>query len=131
MFTQIKLELIGWKTWKDDLLQVKVVNRIVPGLGRRFKKASPWWVAEITGRDPKFKYNRAFVRPRVDYTLAAESFNRGVFGYYLVETGKFYEIKELDGECHANRYFLTVSETGEKIRITEMELVECLNSKNI
>ncbi len=126
MFTQIRLELIGWKTWQDDRLQMAIADRIVPGVGRNFARPSPWWVAEITGRSRKYRYARSFIQPHVDYTMASDSFNRGVFAYYLVESGRMYEVKEKTPEENL-RYFLTVSEHGEKIKLTEEELNLCLD----
>ena len=59
--------------------------------------------------------------------MASDSFNRGVFAYYLVESGRMYEVKEKTPAEENLRYFLTVSEHGEKIKLTEEELNLCLD----
>jgi hypothetical protein len=54
-------------------------NDCMPGLGdalvgaKAYRPSPPGWVAEITGFDIKYKYERRFLLGKYDYSLAAAS----------------------------------------------------------
>lgn len=73
------------------------------------------WVAEITGRHPKYKFNREFLTP-IEKNWSSSG-KTGSTRYELVE-GKVYEVNE---PWHG-RYFLTV-ENGEAKKISAEEVL--------
>src|SRR5262245_32437940 len=107
MKAQIKIEAIGDDT--DQLLRffTSFTNELVPGLGDMTFGGKPkpsYWVAQITGVHERFKYERKFLKGKKDYTHANRKGSRGVFVYYLVESGNVYEVKR----SSKRRYFCIV-----------------------
>jgi hypothetical protein len=82
-----------------------MADSIVPGLGRATFGSFPLyvWVAEISGRDPKYTLARTFLRFKRDYAQANSKGSRGIYAVYLLDAEKLYEVK--DGK---DRYFCTV-----------------------
>ena len=96
MKASLKIEAIG-----DDVDQMlrfftQLTNDLSPGLGNMTfgKPLQTYWVAQITGVDPKYKYARSFLRGRKDYTHSNRKGSRGVFVHYLLESGYLYEVKK-------------------------------------
>jgi len=85
---------------------------------------APYWVARITGTDPKYKYNRLFIKGRKDYSKSNSIGSRGIFIYYELDDG-IYEIKERIAWTKSDRYFIKVVSGGYK-RIPEKEVQKCL-----
>lgn len=114
MKAQIKIEAVG-----DDVDQMlrffsTMTNDLVPGLGdmtfgtNNGKPKPSYWVAQIIGVHPVFKYERKFIKGKKDYSQANRKGSRGVFVYYLVESGNVYEVKR----SSKRRYFCIVDEEG-------------------
>jgi hypothetical protein len=84
-----------------------MADRIVPGLGRAtFGSFPPYvWVAEITGRDPKYTLSRTFLPFKRDYAQANSKGSRGIYAVYLLDAEKLYEVK--NGK---DRYFCIVKD---------------------
>jgi|GEM_PF-1008693 len=121
----LEIELKG-----DDMRQMMklwtgVTNMIFPGLGDLTFGGYPssGWVAEITGFDKKFKYQRNFLRYKKDYSRANSKGSRYVYAEYILESGKLYDVKD-----NKERYFCTVNDEGDIITLTEQEVVEWLNN---
>lgn len=108
-----------------------MTNIAIQGLGDLAfgKFRNPSWVAKILAFDKKYKYKRDFLKHNIDYSSSSSTGNRGVFAYYILESGFLYEIKEQVSWKRFDRYFSVVSEDGEVKRITEQEAIEWL--KNI
>jgi hypothetical protein len=89
------------------------------GIGRRIVGSipPPVWVAEITGRDPKYKYARKFLRYKKDYSQSNSKGTRGIYAVYVIDDGRIYEVK--DGK---QRYFCIVQDW--KIKQIDLEYVE-------
>ena len=79
------------------------------------------WCAEITGLSPVARYERCFLRGRKDYARANSVGSRGVYVYYLLDSGHLYEVSSPQGWKRVDRYFCTVSEEGHLTRLTEQE----------
>lgn len=114
MKAQIKIEAIG-----DDVdhflrsLQ-NLTNDLVPGLGTRtFGYKPSYWVSQIIGSDPIYKYARSFLKGKKDYAHANSKGSRGVFVYYLLESGYVYEVKRNS----KRRFFCTVDDEGDIIEV--------------
>lgn len=119
-----ELELRG-----DDVRQLGKMysylgNEVMPGLGTALFKIPPSaWVAEITGLDHKYKYKRNFLPYKKDYSRSNSVGSRGVYAVYILETGKIYEIKD-----HKDRYYCTVTDNGNIVRLSEDEVKEWLKN---
>lgn len=125
----LKLEAIG-----DDMhsiidLHRRRVNEAVPGLGdATFGRPNQPWVAEITGPDPTYTYQRRFVRGKKDYSKANSKGSRGVYLWFLLESGRVYEVNERKTWSTTERYFCRVADDGEIIRMSREEVAAwCAN----
>lgn len=83
------------------------------------------WVAEIRGRSRKYGLARAFIRGKKDYSEANSVGSRGVYIYYFLEPGRYYEVSEPRSWRHTERYFAKVR-GGKVVRVDEEELEQWL-----
>jgi len=119
----LELELRGddmaqWtKLWKS------IANDMTPGFGNIIFGNMPKsaWVAEIAGTHQKYKYDRRFLRYNKDYSRSNSKGSRGVFAMYILESGHLYDVKD-----HKNRYFCTVDNDGNIIKIPQSEVDQWL-----
>lgn len=102
---------------------------MLPGFGDYFvgRKYSGPWVAEITGRNPKFKLSRSFVPSKRDYSKANSKGSRGIYLWYILESGKLYEVYKMSSWKGTDRYFCTVTPKGEIKRMNKEEVEQWLN----
>lgn len=125
MKAQIKIEAIGDDT--DQLLRAyaNFTNSLVPGLGdmtfgtNNGKPKPSYWVAQITGVHQVFHYERKFLKGKKDYTYSNSKGSRGVYVYYLLESGNIYEVKSPVSWKRTERYFCIVTEDGEIQRVNK------------
>lgn len=66
------------------------------------------WVAEITGRHPKFQFERKFLTP-VDRKWSSSG--KTGWTFFEVEEGKIYQVQE----PFKGRYFITIRDGKEQI----------------
>lgn len=131
MRASLRLEAIG-----DDLDQHlritrAIVDRVVGEGGSNLllgRWPARYWAAEITGFDSKFGYARTFLRGKKDYSDANGVGSRGVYVYYILESGHVYEVLRPKSWGRSIRYFCTVSETGEIVTMTKDEVNEWLKN---
>lgn len=116
----LKLECINdnWGMPPEVLVFVPLLND-----GKRLPNR--YWVAEITGRSNKYKFERKFLNCKKDYTESNSTGTRGVYAYYILEEGKIYEVSSPQTWSSTDRYFCTI-ENGNLIRLSSEE-VENLN----
>lgn len=120
----LELELRGDDVRQMGKMYASICDDIAPGLGTSLFSMPPSaWVAEITGADPKYKFKREFLRFKKDYSRANSVGSRGVYANYILESGKIYDIKE-----HKDRYYCTVTDNGNIVRLSEDEVKEWLNN---
>ena len=83
------------------------------------------WIAEITGKDPKYKFAREFIGNR-DYSQADE-FGNGAITQATLEEGHLYEINapHPDG---VDRHFCTIV-NDEIVELGYRELMERLEAR--
>lgn len=125
----LKLECIG-----DDSRQYLRLGKgiITETLGAGMAEAvvgkipAACWVAQITGTDPKFKFQREFMQGKKDYSESNSVGSRGVYLHYFLDDG-IYEVKEQVSWNRSRRYFLRVTE-GQTEEIAEDEVLKCLKS---
>lgn len=113
------------KLW-DNIMYMGVSKHGVPKKYAETFKPMPstGWIAEIIGFDPKFKYQRDFVKFKKDYSRANSKGSRGVYAVYILESGKIYDIKD-----NKFRYFAIVENDGNIKEIPETEVLKCLKAR--
>jgi hypothetical protein len=80
------------------------------------------WVAEITGLDDRYKYARRFLPHKTDLREASSTRNRGVMFWWTLDPGKLYQAYyRTSWRSGYDRPFLTVSDDGEIIELSESE----------
>lgn len=106
------------------------LNNLVSGFGDYFVgfKYNGPWVAEITGRHPKFKLSRQFLSSKRDYSKSNGRGSRGVYLWYILESGKLYQVDEMVSRRNRERYFCTVTPEGEIKIVGNEEVEEWLNT---
>jgi hypothetical protein len=95
-----------------DGITGKGTGRIILG-----SMPSSVWVAEITGRDPKYQYARRFLRYKKDYSQSNSKGTRGIYAVYIIDDGRIYEVKD-----NKEQYFCVVQNW--EIRQVDLEYVE-------
>jgi hypothetical protein len=85
------------------------------------------WVAEITGYDRRYGLSRSFLRGQDDYSSANSTGSRGVYRIYILESGRYYEVKCRITWKKDDRYFCKVTEAGEIIHVEQLEIDQWLN----
>lgn len=125
MKAMVRVELRGDSTVQMSKLYRNLTNDILPGVGDMFYYPPAAWVAEITGADPKYKYARHFFKFKKDYRKSNSVGSRGIYAEYILESGKIYEVKE-----HKKRYFCTVNDDGDIIKMSESEVQEWIRNQS-
>jgi hypothetical protein len=122
----LEIELIGDNIVQEFKFYRNLTDDLLPGLGALTFGSYPpsGWVAEITGFDKKYKYNRQFLRFKKDYSRSNSKGSRGVYAEYILESGKIYDVKS-----RKSRYFCTVNDNGDIIKLSESEVIECLKDR--
>jgi hypothetical protein len=116
MKANLKIEAIGYNSDQKNRLWTQILDEISDGLGDTIRMPRRYWVAEITGKHPVFKFERTFLKGKTDYKTSNSMSSRGVFLNYILESGHIYEASHPTSWKSTSRYFATVSNTGEIIR---------------
>lgn len=87
------------------------------------------FVAEITDFDIRYRYKRTFLRGKVDYAQSNLRGTRGVFVNYTLESGKIYHVSDPRSWRRTDKYYVTVTNEGEIVKITEEEVSACLKRR--
>ena len=132
MKATIGLELFGDNVRKMYSFYSNMLDEVAFGLGRHmtagcFSNSS--WVAEITGFSDKYKYEREFLSYKKDYSMANSKGSRGIYVWYILESGKYYDIKSQYSHRSHNRYFAKVSSCGDIVKVEEEEVVSWLRNR--
>lgn len=80
------------------------------------------WVAEIIGYHGKYGFERKFLPSKRNYSRANSSGSRGVELWFVLESGKVYEVKAPRSWRSVDRYFCRVDDDGEIIRMSKDEV---------
>lgn len=133
MKAQISLELFGENIRSLMKAHSGIANFIIPGLGDvTFGESQPpsSWCAEIVGPCERYKFKRIFLKAKKDYSKANSKGSRGVFAIYILESGKYYDIKEKVSNRRSVRYFAKVDYmSGDVLRVEEREVLEWLKNQ--
>lgn len=90
-------------------------------LARNGGKLPQPWVAELTASRDSHDFARVFVRHTKDFAQANGTGNRGVRFFFLLESGKVYEVQELTSWTNKRRFFCRVTAAGAIDILTEQE----------
>lgn len=124
----LQLELFGDNA-SSSIRAMESIYRSMPGgkelwgPSERFPRP---WVAQITGKDLKYKLKRNFLNPKKDYTHSNSKGSRGIFLVYILESGCIYEVNSQISWKNWERYFCTVDEQGDIIRLEESDLDDAM-----
>lgn len=120
----LKLEAIGDDMHATFDLFRGIANDAMPRLGDVTFGAAPGrpWVAEILGPGPAYTHARRFVRAKKDYSKANSKGSRGVYLWYVLESGHVYEVNERKTWSTTERYFVRVADDGGIVRVPAEEV---------
>jgi hypothetical protein len=125
-----RTEIFADNTRQRMKLWEKVVNMGIPEYGTfMFHMPADAWAAEITGFDPKYKYYREFLQAKHDYTYANGKGSRGVYWEWIFESDHIYEVKHRISWQRSERFFCTVDNDGNVIKMEKKEVIECLKRR--
>lgn len=126
MKASLKIEAIG-----DDTEQfISHIRKLSRSLARDFIGEIPRrsWCAEVTGRDPRYGYQRVFLRCKKDYRESNSKGSRGVYKLYILESGEHvYEVSNPVSWRNTDRYFCRVTDDGDIVRIEQKEVDVWIN----
>lgn len=129
MKAALEIECIGDGFRSEADFRASVLGAVFDKMsgGDMFKVPKRWWAAEITGRDPKYKYQREFLRYKKDYSRSNSVGTRGIYATYILDEGRLYEISAPQSWRATDRYFCTV-EDGQVMRLTAEEVGKLLDT---
>jgi hypothetical protein len=121
----LKCELIGDSSrehlkWMSQFMD----DAFGRGFGNEFVGKVPpiCWCARITGTDQRYGLDREFIRGRRDYRDANSVGSRGVFMWFVIETGYYYEVKRRVSWRYSERFFCKVTESGDIVEVEKGEV---------
>lgn len=124
MKATLGIEYIGERQDAELALFSAKLSQVSPGLGRAVvgntRPRKPW-VAKIIGRDSKFGMQREFLPSNWSRNNANGQHSRGVYLWFVLESGQLYEVKSPVSWRNHDRYFCTVTESGDIVRLTPQE----------
>lgn len=133
MKATLQLEYIGERQDAEMVLWQRILDEAIPGLGSRFidkPRIRIPWVAEIVGRSNKFQFDRTFLPSNWQRLRANSTHSRGVELWFVLESGKVYQVHHYVSWKKFNRYFCSVSDGGAIAPITEDEVEQWLNDNS-
>lgn len=131
MKATLALEYIGEAQDAKLRLAARIIDEAIPGASQAvIGNAAPRrpWVAEIVGKDPVYKLKREFIPANCSRKHTNGAHSRGVELWFVLESGKLYEVKAPLSWRNSERYFCTVTSKGEIIRVTEKTVEEWLKN---
>jgi hypothetical protein len=100
------------------------------GIDREMHRKTRPWVAELLGLDDRHGYRRRFLKAKVDYSEANGAGTRGVWYYWLLESGKVYEARfRTSWSMNMHTRFVLVDDAGEIVDIPPTEIDDLLTGR--
>lgn len=87
------------------------------------------WVAELTGWDARYSFERRFLKPKLDYEDANSKGTRGVRCYFTLELDKVYEAWWMQSWRDHRRAFLRATPEGDVTEIGREEAEAWLRAR--
>ena len=81
-----------------------------------------FWVAKITGYYGTENFKREFLYGKRDYSKSNSKGTRGIYIWYILESGCYYEVSSPRSWSRIERYFCKVSEEGEITNVDRKEV---------
>lgn len=119
MKATLALEYIGEAQDARLALMAGVIDQVIPGMsGGLIGLSRPRkpWVAQILGKDPRYGLARRFLPANWQRQRANGNGSRGVELWFVLESGRLYEVNAPVSWRSTERYFCTVADTGKIIR---------------
>jgi hypothetical protein len=82
----------------------------------------PCWVAKITGFRGTDYFQREHLHGKKDYTNSNSKGTRGIFVWYTLETGKYYEVESRLSWSRSEHYFCKTDDNGDIIKVERKEV---------
>lgn len=130
MKATLQLEYIGERQDAEMVLYQRMIDEAIPGLGSAFidkPRIRMPWVAEIIGRHKKFGLDRRFIAANWQRTRANSTHSRGVELWFVLESGRCYQVRHFTSWRNLERYFCRVTRAGEIVRMNNEEVEAWLN----
>ncbi len=131
MKAQLALEYIGEAQDARCVLGYRIIEALGHGAGRAVvgnpRPRMPW-VAEITGIDHRWGLARRFLRPNWQRKDANSTHTRGVYLWFVLESGRHYEVKHPKSWRNSDRYFCHVNGEGEVYESSSEEVIKWARS---
>lgn len=125
MKASIALEYVGEAQDAKVAFYSRICDSVSEGLGKvvvgRSNTRKPW-VAKLTGLHPTFGFERSFLNANWQRKRANASHSRGVELWFVLESCSIYEVSAFISWAKQDRYFCTVNEQGETVRLTKEEV---------
>ena len=124
MKATLKLHAIGenkrreFEGWLRSNHYNKIFTKAIP---------PPCWVAEVTMVDGVIVRNR--LPHTTDYSFTNGTGSRGTYLWYILESGKIYEVNERVSWSRSERYFISVDEQGDFLHMSQDEVRQCLKER--
>ena len=134
MKATLAVEYIGEAQDARMALYAGIMDQLAPGVGRAVVGGSPRirkpWAAEITATHPTYGFERRFLPANWQRKRANSTHSRGVELWFVLETGKVYEVKAPASWRNSDRYFCRVTEAGDIVRITKEDVEQWLRCQS-
>lgn len=129
MKAMLGLEVFGYADQQWMKREKEIMDQVVPGLGTATfgDCKAEVWVAEIVDFDPRYGYGRSFLKPRIDFSKANSKLSRGVMKWYVLDSGRTYEVSQRTSWKNLHRYFCFVDVDGNIVKIDKKEVDAWLN----
>lgn len=88
------------------------------------------WVAEILGKQDKFGLARAFIHANWQRKRANGQHSRGVELWFILESGRLYEVKSPVSWRKSDRYFCAVTDDGDIKRLSKEDVEQWLSARS-
>lgn len=81
------------------------------------------WVAEITGIMRNGELRRVFLKKNKDYSQANSVGTRGVYAFFVLDSGRLYEVMQPLSWSKTDHYFCSVDDIGQQTRFSMEEVL--------
>lgn len=88
------------------------------------------WLAEITGPDRRYGWARSFLPARRDHADANSVGSRGVWFWWVLESGRYYECHCWPSWGGSERRYLRVDDSGDVVHVEREEVDRWLSDRS-
>lgn len=124
MKATLSLEYIGESQDARLAMLTGMCEQAIPGIGKTLvgdPRSRKPWIAEIVGVGGQYCLKRRFLKPNWQRKRSNGSGSRGVELWFVLESGRLYEVKSPVSWRSTDRYFCSVTEDGEVQRVEDAE----------